>query len=66
MTIFIKKKFKISDDQMYIDKYRLSAKNTVYHITNFCGQVIHLRQSTISESPPNFQVKKEKNIEIGQ
>ncbi len=54
MTTFIKTKFKISDDQTNIDKYRLAANNTVYHIisklilqriiiTNFCGPVSHLR-----------------------
>ncbi len=32
MTIFIKTKFKISDDQTNIDKYRLTANITVYHI----------------------------------
>ena len=32
MTTFIKTKFKITDDQMNINKYRLSAKITVYHI----------------------------------
>ena len=32
MTTFIKTKFKISDDHTNIDKYRLSAKITVYHI----------------------------------
>ena len=53
MTTFIKTKFKISDDQTNIDKYRLTANITVYHIisklilqriiiTNFCGPVSHL------------------------
>ncbi len=32
MTTFIKTKFKISDDQTNIDKYRLTANITVYHI----------------------------------
>ena len=32
MTTFIKPKFKISDDQTNIDKYRLSAKIPLYHI----------------------------------
>ena len=32
MTTFIKTMFKISDDQTNIDKSRLSAKLTVYHI----------------------------------
>ena len=74
MTTFIKTKLKISDDQTNIDKYRLAANITVYLIisklilqriiiTNFCGPVGHLRESTISdlESPSKFQVKEEKN-----
>ena len=32
MTTFIKTKFKISDDQTNIDKYRLAANITEYHI----------------------------------
>ncbi len=32
MTTFIKTKFKISDDQSNIDKYRLPANITEYHI----------------------------------
>ena len=32
MTTFIKTKFKISDDQTSIDKYRLAANITEYHI----------------------------------
>ncbi len=54
MTTFTKKKFKISDDQMNIDKYRLIANITEYHIisklilqriiiTSFCGSESHLR-----------------------
>ncbi len=54
MTTFIKTKFKISDDQTNIDKYRLAANITEYHIisklivqpiiiTNFCGSESHLR-----------------------
>ena len=50
MTTLIKTKFKISD----IDKYRLAANITEYHvisklilqriiITNFCGSESHLR-----------------------
>ena len=48
----IKTRFKISDDQTNIDKYRLAANITEYHIilklilqriiiTNFCGPVSH-------------------------
>ena len=54
MTPFIKTKFKISDDQTNIDKYRLAANITEYHIisklilqriiiTKFCGSESHLR-----------------------
>ena len=54
MTTFIKTKFKISDDQTNIDKYRLAANITEYHIisklilqriiiTKFGGPVSHLR-----------------------
>ena len=54
MTTFIKTKFMISGDQTNIDKYRISASITEYHIiselilqqitiTNFCGPVSHLR-----------------------
>ena len=32
MTTFIKTKFKISDEQTNIDKYRLAANITEYHI----------------------------------
>ena len=32
MTTFIKTKFKISDDQTNIDKYRLAANIKVYYI----------------------------------
>ena len=55
MTTFIKTKFKISDDQTNIDKYRLAVNITVYHIisklslqriiiTNFFGPESHLRK----------------------
>ncbi len=54
MTTFIKTKFKVSNDQTNIDKYRLAANITEYHIisksilqqiiiTNFCGPVSHFR-----------------------
>ena len=54
MTTFIKTKFNISDDKTNIDKYRLAANITEYHIisklilqriiiTNFCSSVSHLR-----------------------
>ena len=79
MKTFIKTKFKISDDPTNIDKYRLAANITEYHIisklilqriiiTNSCGPVSDLSESTISdlESPSNFQVKEEKIIKIDQ
>ena len=31
MTTFIKTKFKISDDQTNVEKYRIAANNTEYH-----------------------------------
>ena len=51
MTTFIKTKLKKSDDQTNIDKHRLAANITEYHIlsklilqrifiTNFCGSEI--------------------------
>ena len=54
MTTFIKTKFKISDDHTNIDKYRLAANITEYHIisklilqriiiTNLSVPVSHLR-----------------------
>ena len=54
MTTFTKTKFKKSDDQTNIDKYRLAANITEEHIisklilqriiiTNLCGPVSHLR-----------------------
>ncbi len=35
MTTFIKTKFNISHDQTNIDKYRLSANITEYHISKY-------------------------------
>ena len=74
MTTFITWKFNLSDGQTNNDKYRLAANITEYHIisklilqriiiTNICGPVSHLRESTISdlESTSNFLVK-EKNL----
>ena len=50
MTVFIKMKYRILDDQTNIDKYSLAANITEYHIisklilqriiNNFCGPVI--------------------------
>ena len=72
MTTFIKTKFNISDDQTNIDKYRLSAKITVYLkinlATNHYYKLLWSRESfeesIISdwESPSNFQVKKRKKL----
>ena len=47
MTTFMKTKFNISDDQTNIDKYRLAANTTEYHII-FCGSEIHLKHSNLS------------------
>ncbi len=52
MTTLIKTKFKISEEQTNINKYRLAANIKEYHIisklilqriiiTNFCGPVSH-------------------------
>ena len=67
-----------SDDLTTIDKCRVAANITEFHIisksilqriilTNFCGPVSHLRESTITdlESPLNFQVKEFFFIQIG-
>ena len=73
MTTFIKTKFKISDDQTNIDKYRLAINITKYPIksklilqriiiTNCYGSESHLMWTSILESPSNFQVHKQ---EIG-
>ncbi len=43
MTTFIKTKFKISEDQMNNDKYRLAANITVYHV----GQTVNWRKYNI-------------------
>ena len=70
MTKFIKTIFNISDNQTNIDKYRLAANITEYHIisklisqriiiTNFCGSVSHLRKSTTSDL--EFPSKSKKN-----
>ena len=52
MTTFIKTKFKISDDQTNIDKYRFIANITEYHIIS--------KEISFLESPSNFQVKEKK------
>ena len=55
MTTYIETNFKLSDDPMNIDKYRLAVNITVYHIisklilqqiiiTNFCCPESHLRK----------------------
>ncbi len=77
MTAFIKTKFKISDDQTNIDKYRLAAKITEYHIisklilqriifTNICGPENHLRKVQYRIWNPH-QIYQSKNffIQIG-
>ena len=71
MTTFIKTKFKISDDQTNIDKYRLAANITEYHIkinltTNYYYKLLWFRESfeinfnSDLKSPSNFQFKQEK------
>ena len=68
MATFIKTKFNISDDQTYIENYRVAANITEYPIisklilqriiiTNFCGPVSHLMESTISDLQESFEVK---------
>ncbi len=56
MTTFIKTKYKISDDQTNIDKYRLAVNITVYHILSklSCNKLL----LHYLESPSNFQSKK--------
>ncbi len=58
MTTFIKTKFKISDDQTNIDKYRLAANITEQEIAILWSSEA-FEESTISDldSPSNFQVK---------
>ncbi len=43
MTTFIKAKLKKSDDQTNIDKYRVAANITKYHITKLIRQLFHIR-----------------------
>ncbi len=54
ITTFMKTKFRVSDDQTNIDKYRLAANITEYQIISklilqriiikkFCGSLSHLR-----------------------
>ncbi len=76
MTIFIKTKMKISEDQTNIDKYRLAANITVNHIisklilqriiiTNFCDPVSYLEiQYRILNPHRISKSKKKKNIQI--
>ena len=75
MTTFIKTKFNKLDDQTNIDNIgTLPANITEYHIiskfilqqiiiTNFYGQVSHLRLSTISDLDPHrISNSKKKNL----
>ena len=48
MTPFIKAKFKISDDQTNIDKYRVAAKITEYHIISILFFQVYDDKSIIS------------------
>ena len=59
MTTFIKTKFKISDDQTNIDRYRLAANITEYHI------ISKLIYNIGFGIPINSQSHRKKNIEIG-
>ena len=65
MTTFIKTKFKISDDQTNIDKYRLAASITEYHIkSNIILQRIIIPKFMMMRQlfhVKNFQMK-EKNL----
>ena len=80
MTTFIITKFNISDETN-IDKYRLAANITEYHIisklilqriiiTNFCGPECHLRKVVVQYQiwiPHQIsKSKKKKVIGIGQ
>ena len=47
MTIFIKTKFKISDDQTNIVKYRLAANISEYHIKRLILQRIIIKKFQI-------------------
>ena len=57
MTTFIKMKFKISDDQTNIYKYRLAAIITEYHIIS----KLILQRIIITK----FQEKEEEKIQFG-
>ncbi len=58
MTTFLEMKFKISDYQTIIDKYRLAANITVYHI-------ISKLKNIGFGIPIKFPSKRKKNIQIG-
>ena len=65
MTTFIKTKFKISDDQTNIDKYRLAAKITEYHIIvkEKLVKSVHKQKIGLLWSSESFEV--EYNIGFG-
>ncbi len=58
MTTFIKTKFEISDDQTNIDKYRLAANITEYHIKSKLISTNHYHKiyddKAIISSEPNL------------
>ena len=56
MTTFIKTKVKISDDQTNIDKYRLAANITEYHIKDNNLTMNHYYKISNSEKKKNIQI----------
>ncbi len=68
MTTFIKTKFKISDQQTDIDKYRLAANITEYHIISksILQRIIIPKYMVIRQlfHVKNFQLKGKKLVDI--
>ena len=66
ITTFIKTKFKISDDQTNIDKFRLAANNTEYHYIKI--NLIKYHYSKIYDKEiikcKNFPVERKNLVEI--
>ncbi len=61
ISTFIKTKFKVSDDQTNIDKYRLSANITEYHILS----KLILQRIIFPKFMMIFQLKENNLVEIG-
>ena len=59
MTTFIKTKFKISEDQTNIDKYRLAANIILYHIIS--KLILQRIIITLFRIPIEFPNQREKN-----